>query len=116
MNKDVINNIDSLTSRILYYVERGYKPEKMVRKIVQEWMEEYTNDVMQVVYNNGRSLFKTEMAFAKGQANKEEALNEAIMSTIEAIKANELLSTAIRIGKRKAQKHNRETSKTLNEF
>lgn len=111
-----INDIEDVVCRIMEYTRLGHKPEKMVRKILHEWMHTYTNDITEVVYNEGSKLFHKHIAYSKGQANKEEALNEAIMTTIEAIKADEKLSVAIRNGRRSAIKYNNIHNKVMNEF
>jgi hypothetical protein len=111
-----MNNIEDLVGRIMDYTRLGHKPEKMVRKIVHEWMHTYTNDVVEVVYKEAPSLFHKHIAYSKGQANKEEALNVAIMTTIEAIKADEHLSVALRKGRSAAAKYNNVHNKIVNEY
>jgi len=109
-----MKNLEDVVTNILAYVKLGYKPKKMVKKILQEWLNQYTDDVAEVISMHGRDFFHTQVSFANGAANKEEALHAALFATVEAIKSHELLSTSIKTGKTAANRYTRATSKTIN--
>lgn len=96
-------NLDQMTDNILQYIKLNYKPAKYVRKIMQEHLDEHYNDLINYIKDHSVYLFKSSL-YIKNNVHREDVLSAAQLAAYEAIKSGAILSEAILIGKKAANK------------